>query len=636
LKFSRLLSVSLAAVGSTAAARVLKRRQRWEATNNRVAICIDHDDARVAAIRAGLPFNAMLARLAEHGATHVSLPELTLNRLRASGQLTPQAPAHPLTPAPPVGHWNYLHGSGEVVAALAKELAARLPYTQAQVVDKTTLAFAGDLQTLGEIGLGFDGAAADQITRLGLASVPRPVSYAWPEPVLIERTLAQATEFGRIVAFAGDMILGHEMHLRETLTALRRHDLVLAYFAHSRHQKGDWFLAKQRTPHVVLAHRFSPAEMRTLDFHAACHNWVHLAREHGIRLCYVNFFRELHATEPLDSLHYIAHLRQALEDAGYHISVAVEPPTPIPTPGPSDVALSGVATAGLASAAAERWLGLPDVLAAPLAIAMASGAAALPYLERASLDTVVGDHDDGNADDKSQTRLGFTTSYAPKLLALATAALTPVAGLSPVGTGTTSGTRYPILGHLFYEAAGAVTLAALASGEEYQLRIEDYRGFNLDWLVPMAATVSRMHDQRMRIAALAGLAGLWIAAYTQRLDLLARIDPAHAEGHTHHVSRAQQLIGDVVLTLGPRPARKWAGLGPFGHAAAIAWARRGYRDLGAVADLVGTVGDVLALAPLRHPERPLSTTAQLWLPSYVTGAALGLLLLLIVRATSEK
>ncbi|MGH2594016.1 MAG: DUF5693 family protein, partial [Anaerolineae bacterium] len=216
MKLSRLLSLSLILAGSVSASRVLVRRRHWERDHNRVAICVDYDDVYTAAIRAGISFDELLDELSHHGATHISLPEWTLNRLLRSGQLTSQAPAQPLLVAPRVGHWNYLHGHPDLVARLANELAIRLAYTEAQVLSGTTLVFAGDLPTIGEIGLGFDMAAAGRIAAHGLGGVPRPVSYAWPEQKLLDRSLAQAAGLGRLVAFDGDMILGHEMHLDET------------------------------------------------------------------------------------------------------------------------------------------------------------------------------------------------------------------------------------------------------------------------------------------------------------------------------------------------------------------------------------------------------------------------------------
>ena len=60
MELSRLLSLSFTTAGSVAAARVLRRRRRWEQTHNQIAICVDYDDAYSAAIRAGLPFDEMM------------------------------------------------------------------------------------------------------------------------------------------------------------------------------------------------------------------------------------------------------------------------------------------------------------------------------------------------------------------------------------------------------------------------------------------------------------------------------------------------------------------------------------------------------------------------------------------------
>ena len=139
----------------------------------------------------------------------------------------------------------------ELVQAIAAELQARLPHIRARVLpgDAHTLSFAGDLEAIGAIGLGFDARLAEVIHRGGLGVVPRPVSYDWHERALIERTLAQAAEVGDgVVAFDGNLILGHEMHLGETLSALEAHGQTFAYFAESRHQRGDWFIAK--APHA--------------------------------------------------------------------------------------------------------------------------------------------------------------------------------------------------------------------------------------------------------------------------------------------------------------------------------------------------------------------------------------------------
>ncbi len=578
-----------------------------------MAICIDYADAYAAAIRAAIPFHDMLHQLAHHGATHVSLPELTLNRLLASGRLAPQAPPNPRVSLPRIGHWNFVHGPAELIALLRDELTVRLPYTEAEIAAGSTLVFAGDLQTVGEIGLGFEPAAAEQIAAHGLGVVPRPVSYAWPERHLIDRTLVQAATYGILIAFDGDMILGHEMHLDETLAAMEREDLTFAYFAESRHQKGDWFVAKRRAPaqRVVLAYRFTPEEMIPLDFHAAAHVWAHLARERGIRLCYVNFFRVLHATEPLEGLHYIEHIKEALEHDGFVVTPNIEPPAPAPTPTKSDLAVTGLASAGVVASAASAILDLPE--AGAFSLAAAAGAAALPYLERA----------------RGRLEEQYPPSYAPKILALA-------ATLAPLTMVNTKRGVDAWLAGLISQAGAAASLAVLISGQDYHLRIEEYRGFNLDWLLPLLGAAASIPNRGLRVGAMAALSGLWALAHRYRVDPLARVDPAHAEGHTHHLSAAARLVGDAKIALGPQPARKWAGLGPFGSAMSLALASRGHRDWAAAAALLGAAGNVLGLVGFRRPERAIALTAREAARSFSAGTALGLACLLFFRSANER
>ncbi|TMC56493.1 MAG: hypothetical protein E6J26_07265, partial [Chloroflexi bacterium] len=187
----------------------------------------------------------------------------------------------PREPAPepaPFGHWHDFAGpDARLVECCVSELQARLPHLQPQCVrsERSIFRLAGDLPTLGAIGLGFDGETASQIQRAGLLVVPRPVSYDWHEPELIARSIAQAAQVGDgVIAFEGDLILGHEMHLDVTLAALAQHRLTFAYFAQSRHQRGDWFIAKRRQPHVVIAHQFTPAQMIAEDYHSLSHRWA--------------------------------------------------------------------------------------------------------------------------------------------------------------------------------------------------------------------------------------------------------------------------------------------------------------------------------------------------------------------------
>ena len=650
MKLSQILSLSTAVAGTITASRILTRRHQWEQTNKQAIICLDFADAQAAAIRAGLNFDALLSKIAANGATHLSLPELTLNLLLAEGQLAPQAPAKPLTEPAPVGHWNYLHGRSPLIHYLAQELNGRLPYTQAQILSDTTLVFAGNLPTIGSIGLGFDDETAQRIATANLGIVPRPVSYDWPEKALIERTVAQAAQYGRFLAFDGNMILGHEMHLEETREAMAEHNLTYVYFVESRHQRGDWHFAKRSLPRVILGHRFTPERMMELDGHAAAHNWVQLANDRGIRFCYINFFRVLHATEPLEGLGYIHHLKHALEDAGYSLSQNYTPPQPAPTPEPTELALSGLATAGTSAAAVTSLLNLPETVAVPLTAVALTGAAALPFVEQKFLQpnhhhhSHSHDHDHHHDHhhhhdhshhhhhdhDHGDMAALFPPSYTPKLLGLTTTSLSPIATLSANEDGLLG-----LMSGLVYQTAAATSLAAVTSGHEYQQRVEEYRSFNLDWALPLAAAALKIPNATLRGTTLATLTAGWVLAYQKGLDPLAQFDPSHAEGHTHHVSAATRLIGDTLIAIGPNPARKWTGLGVFGYSLSGVLARNGRHNLATAAALAGTAGSLLGLVGFRRPERALTHTSPQAINSLAAGTALALATLLLEKVARD-
>ena len=622
MRLSALLNLGLVAVGAAASLPTLLRRRQWEQSNQRTCIVLDYDDALAVCTRAAMSLDEFLCEARRHGATHLSLPELTLNRLMQQGRVAPVIPADPDSQPPPLGQWVYLASTEEkLLDHLAREFAARLPASQAHrlapsnpsIIAKhpfgtrlphhpLVLALSGDLPTLAEIGLGFETDAAAQAVLAGLELVPRPVAYAWPEDRLIERTLIQIAGLGaEIVAFDGDMILGHEMHLDTTVRCLERLGLTFAYFSETRHQKGDWFIAKRLAPkgRVILAHYFTPTAMTPEDYHSAAHHWGMLAHARGIRLCCVNVFRRLHATDPLECLTYLDHIRANLKA----FDGKTRPPL-LQAPNREELALTGLASAGAVSLAATQTLRLPEPLALALTTAAAAGAAALPYLDRP----------------RGELEASYPPSYAPKLLALAGAAAAPLAGDDPFTVA-------------LVQSGVASALAALTTGQDYQLRVEEYRSLNADLFLPLAGVLARdLADPRLKTLALATLGLSWYTAGKFNPDLLGSLDRDLPAGHTHHLSAAQRLIGDMLIALGPRPGRKWAGLGLAGLAASGVFRRSGRKELALAASCLGAIGNAMLLAAFRKPERPLAETLPTAGKSWAWGGALALVMLALGRA----
>lgn len=666
MKLHRLISYTLMTAGAVVASASLLKRRQWEQSNIYAAIMLDWDDVQAVATRAGggppddESVASLLRHYREHGATHLSIPELSIDRLLTKGQLsvTQGSSTHRL----------YLQAQSAALADwVAAELQSRLPHLDARRGKGNIISFNGDLPSVGEVGLGFDPAHAELARQARLEPVARPIGYSWVQPAMIDRTFDQAAALGcRIVAVQGTLIPGHEFKIQHTVEAMQRNQLTYAYFSQSRHQKGDWFLAKHLAPRglVILSHELTPLELLDEDWHTASYRWATLAVEAGIRLCSVRFFKILHAADPLESVAYVDTLAGALRRAGLTPTTAAPVNlSPLqPRQNKLSLACVGVSAAGAAGLAADL-LPLPDHLKLMGVAAGAAALAGLPFAGNIPLGQGQHHHhdhdhhhhhddsdhhhhhDDDHHHDHDHGPAPAATAYAQKGLALAATVAFPAAAAA-------LGRTEPLeaLAHsAAVTAAGAAAVAATTIDTDYLLGIEEYRGYNLDWLLPLgvaagSALLSRKSTPARRWTlpfirpkpepdvqnstfgrlALGGVAVAALASLAGQLppDLPANLDREHRHAHTHHLSVFQQQVGDLKLALSPRPLRKWALLAPLGALGAALFSQRGQSALATAALLAGTAGQVAALAGFRHGQRPLQKTAQDRARSWLIGAAL--------------
>ena len=411
--------------------------------------------------------------------------------------------------------------------ARQSDIGARLLETG----DRSLLAVGGDLESLAQVGLGFDPDLVHTAQHAGLQPLPRPVSYPWPTAATIERTLAQAADIAQlhssapaVVAFQGDgapghpgeLILGHEMLMSETIAALQRHGMTFAYFAESRHQRGDWFVAKSLAPNVMLAHEFTQPQLVPEDMYSAAHRWGLLARERGIRLAVLQLFKVVHATTPRDCVDYVAALADVLVNRegmrlsgrpefrpahvhhshdhghGHHHhhdheehhhepesgrvevsqSPAPNPQSPLPALARDDDALPWISLipAGAGALALAEFLDLPQKLAVPLTLTGLLAPLAVRRLDRPA----------------NELEAAFRPSYAPKLIALGITTTAPLAASLVSYRGGPLG----ILQGEIVTTLAAAGLAATVGDRDYALRIEEVKTYGLDWIVPLAGALS--------------------------------------------------------------------------------------------------------------------------------------------------
>ena len=149
--------------------------------------------------------------------------------------------------------------------------------------------------------------------------------------------------------------------------------------------------------------------------------------------------------------------------------------------------MAGLSVAGAAGLAS-------DLLPVPGGLKMAGvGTAALaltglPFLEKSSVHPTHhhnhghhhNHHDHGHDHHHSHDR-ATVTAYATKGLMLAAAVTYPAAAMAINGAPPATA----LFHNLAVTAAGTAALTATTTETDYVLGIEEYRGYNLDWIVPL-------------------------------------------------------------------------------------------------------------------------------------------------------
>ncbi len=672
MKPHQIISYGLMTAGSLMAAQSLQKRQRWEQANNHALIMLDWDDVQAVATRVLVVSSppqdvvSLLQQYKENGATHLSIPELNLDRLLAKGQLS-------LTQGSSSQRVYLQTKSAALADLLVTELQARLPHidTQRSKGCSPLISFIGDLPAVAEMGLGFDPAHATLAQEAGLSPVARPLGYSWVQPEMIERTFNQAAILGcEIIAVQGNLIPGHEFEIQHTVEAMQRQRLTYAYFREMRHQKGDWFLAKHLASAglVMLAHEFTPTELLDEDWNTAAYRWANLALEAGVRLCSVRFFKILHAADPLESVAYIRELSRALQGVGLatHSSNPVDLATIQPTSDPFVLAGVGISTAGAAGLATDL-LSIPDsmkLLSLALKAVILGG---LPFMgslwQRITSNHHHHNHEHDHHHDhddhhhhhdhehghthSSHGPAPAATAYAQKGLALAATVAYPAAVLTTHGASPWGALAQTTV----VTVAGATAVAATTVDRDYLFGIEEYRGHNLDWLIPFGliglSTLlppsrpkpygclqrsplahfnrkSKIQNPKSNWLPLAGVAAAALANLIGKLpfDLPATLDREHRHAHTHHLSAFQQQVGDMKLAISPKPLRKWSLLAPAGVVCAAIFKHNKQDKLANAALMVTAAGEVATLAGFRQGQRPLEKTVEGRAKGWAIGAVL--------------
>jgi hypothetical protein len=175
--------------------------------------------------------------------------------------------------------------------------------------------------------------------------------------------------------------------------------------------------------------------------------------------------------------------------------------------------------------------------------------------------------------------------------------------------------------------SGAAAVTATSVDIDYALGIEEYRGYNLDWVLPLGYTALAGVFRSTGYGRWLPLAGVSFALLLRLVgqlpvDVPAGLDREHRHAHTHHLSRFQAKIGDVRMLLSARPLRKWAFLTPVGLVLAAIFRRTQHPQAVTVSSMGAVAGQVATLTGFRQGQRPLEVTAKGRSRTWLIGAVL--------------
>lgn len=302
----RLIAYGLMLSGLVLSLPAVLRRWQWDDNNVLVGLVLDWHD--IQAIDATTPIATLLARYKQHGATHVLLPELTLQRLATSQQISVTHTADQV----------YLHSADDTLLVwLADILAQRCPQLQMRHdAQESAIVVQGTLDAVAEVGLGCCADEIDFIQATGLT----PVAYLMTPTA---DTLAML--FRRKVRL---VMPAPSATLTPALIETMQHmGLTLAYVA-PHHREVAHHLATSGL--AIQAHAPMLPPMSEADFASY---WTQQVVESGVRLCVIHYFPLIDTTAI--ALSYVQTLTKHLKTASFlpeslHTDISAYHPEPAP------------------------------------------------------------------------------------------------------------------------------------------------------------------------------------------------------------------------------------------------------------------------------------------------------------------
>lgn len=455
-----------------------------------------------------------------------------------------------------------------------------------------------------------------KLRAMGFGIVLRPINFQPPtsDPVFFERYLERLGDLEpRQIIFGGREVLGYPDYLEETTAFLKEHSSLVGHIEFGN-QLGMGTLVDGVTDQFVRVHSITRDEMKSITIDDALARWERAVEERNIRRLYVRFFEDKTVEE---NLSYVESLVNRLNDSGFQVGrVSLAEPFEVQ----------------------DRWLLVMMIGAVSLGMLNVNRVWKPQFLINLLLWVI------GIA--IVITGLRLDTLLTRQAVALALALLIPVSAflyLRPVligeretiGSALGGGMLVLVYSSLIV-VLGGIGIGALLSGEEFFLKLREFRGVKLSLVAPLVlvfityfivvgrdrfkAFVTR--QIRMGDLILIGLGGAALVMVVLRSGNFSIVPVPELEVFSRRF---------LEESLFARPRFKEF---LFGHPLLFLWGGVGFRslrDYDVIVLLLGMIGQVSIINTFAHLHTPLIVSLSRTAIGVALGIIVGVILVVIFK-----
>ncbi|MBU0580727.1 MAG: hypothetical protein KKA19_06090, partial [Candidatus Margulisbacteria bacterium] len=316
-----------------------------EIRNIKVETVIGFREVQKLKFYSGATYAQVFAELKNAGITSIAVEEDTLNTLKAAGEIS-WYKGEQLINLSRIGQiqnyvlannarqaninpgYNYiLVGSVETYNRARDSLIEELGPTNVTELGGYILEVKGNINDLGELGLGISEPIAIVVRNYGFNVIPRLVNSTRLQEEMLARKLSRVEQMEGVntIIFSGRAVLGYNNNISLIVNQMRKNNLNFGFIEFAE-QKGSLFMAKEIPAQTLGVHSISDYSLDRMNPNKAIARYVLAVAERGMRILYIRPFFNIPAGADVlkFNVDYFSKLKKTLEARHFQVATITE------------------------------------------------------------------------------------------------------------------------------------------------------------------------------------------------------------------------------------------------------------------------------------------------------------------------